>query len=200
VLVGMMASGKTTVARRVAAALGRAVFDSDEMIERRTGRTVAQLWESGGEPAYRELETAVLDEALAAVPAGVVAAAGGVVLSAVNRARLQRASERGAVVVWLRADPSVLASRVMPGDHRPLLRDDPAATLRRLAGEREALYAEVADRVLDVTASSVDQVAAAVIEEVEAVDAERTRTGGPDHGDRTAADQGGADLDAGRAR
>src|SRR5580698_6550737 len=129
VLVGMMATGKTTVSQRLAVALGRRVWDSDTMIEKQTGKTVAQLWAQGGEPAYRRLETDALTEALTAVPAGIVAAAGGVVLSDVNRVRLQRASEAGAVVIWLRADPAVLAGRVAPGDHRPLLADDPLGTL-----------------------------------------------------------------------
>lgn len=168
-----MATGKSTVSRRLGDVLGRAVFDSDAMIEARTGRTVAQLWEEGGEPAFRRLETEVLDEALAASPPAVVAAAGGVVLNPANRARLQRVSEDGGVVVWLRADPRVLAGRVAPGDHRPLLRDDPAATLARLAADRESLYAEVADRTVDVSAVPVDEVVAAILAEVDAVRLER---------------------------
>jgi shikimate kinase len=174
VLVGMMATGKTTVSRRLGDALGRRVFDSDAMIEARTGRTVASLWEEGGEPAYRRLETDVLDEALDADPPGVVAAAGGVVLSTANRVRLQRASERGGVVVWLRAEPAVLASRIEPGDHRPLLKDDPLGTLTRLSTEREPLYAEVADRFLDVGVTSVEETVAAILDEVHAVEAERS--------------------------
>jgi shikimate kinase len=170
----MMAVGKTTVSRRLAADLGRAVWDSDEMIERRTGHTVAELWEASGEAAYRLLETEVLEEALAAVPPGVVAAAGGVVLSAANRELLRSASARGAVVVWLRVDPSVLAGRVQIGDHRPLLKEDPAGTLHHLLDERAALYAEVADRSLDVGGRTVESVVAAVRDELVSVIAERT--------------------------
>ena len=51
---------------------------------------------------------------------------------------------------WLRAEPRMLASRVRPNDHRPLLRDDPVGVLTKLAAEREALYREVADVVIDV--------------------------------------------------
>jgi shikimate kinase len=149
VLVGMMATGKTSVARQIARRLGRRVYDSDAMITARTGQTVAQLFEAGGEPAFRELETDVLDEALDADPPGVVAAAGGVVLSPANRDRLRAVSRAGGVVVWLTADPAVLAARVHPGDHRPLLADDPAGTLARLSAERGPLYAEVADRTVD---------------------------------------------------
>lgn len=168
VLVGMMATGKSTVGRAVARRLGREFFDSDAMIEARQHKTVAQLWDEGGEPAYRTLESDVLEEALRVEPPGVVAAAGGVVLAAANRVLLQRVSEGGGVVVWLRASPDVLATRVGPDDHRPLLRDDAEGTLRRLAADREALYAEVADRVLDVDHLPVDEVVEAVVAEVDA--------------------------------
>lgn len=168
VLVGMMGTGKSTVGGVVARRLGRTLYDSDAMIEARQHKTVAALWEEGGEQAYRTLETNALTEALVATPPGVVAAAGGVVLAAANRTLLQRVSEGGGVVVWLRADPGVLAGRVRAGDHRPLLRDDPVGTLRRLAAEREALYAEVADRRLDVDHLTVAGTADAVLAEVDA--------------------------------
>ena len=57
VLVGMMGAGKTTVGRDVAARLGRRMVDSDELIEARTGRTVREIFEQDGEPAFRVLET-----------------------------------------------------------------------------------------------------------------------------------------------
>ena len=169
VLVGMMATGKTSVARQIARRLGRRVYDSDAMITARTGRTVAQLFEAGGEPAFRALETEVLDEALDADPPGVVAAAGGVVLSPANRDRLRAVSRSGGVVVWLTADPAVLAARVHPGDHRPLLADDPAGTLARLSAERGPLYAEVADRTVDTGKVSFGRMVDEVLDAVRAV-------------------------------
>jgi hypothetical protein len=69
VLVGMMGSGKTSVGERVAARLGRRLLDSDAVIEERTGRTVREIFETQGEAAFRRLEAAVLDEALASLPA-----------------------------------------------------------------------------------------------------------------------------------
>jgi len=168
VLVGMMGAGKSSVARRLGRLLDRRVYDSDAMITSRTGRTVAQLFEEGGEPAFRALETDVLDEALRAEPPGIVAAAGGVVLSAVNRARLREVSSKGGVVIWLRASASVLAGRVRPGDHRPLLAEDPAGTLARLAAEREDLYAAVADGAVDTGSVPFDRVVADVLDAVHA--------------------------------
>ncbi len=62
VLVGMMGVGKSTVGRIVASELGRPLFDSDDMIEERTGRTVREIWSSDGEPVFRALETDTLLE------------------------------------------------------------------------------------------------------------------------------------------
>jgi shikimate kinase len=161
VLVGLMGTGKTTVGRLVAERLGRQLLDSDAMVEARTGRTVREIWRDEGEPAYRVLETAALQEALASPDPVVVAAAGGVVLRAENRAALHDAD---AVVVWLRADPNVLVERVARGDHRPLLDDDPAGTLRRMESDREALYREVADAAIDTAGLAPSAVADRVLQ------------------------------------
>jgi shikimate kinase len=161
VLVGMMGSGKTTVGRQLAAALGRQLVDSDAQVEARTGRTVRQIFEADGEAAYRQLEREALVAALDGAEPSVVAAAGGVVLDPANRAVLRSAG----TVVWLRADPEVLAGRVSRGrDHRPLLGDDPRAALVRLDAERRPLYEEVAEHVVDVDDLTTPQVVATVRE------------------------------------
>ena len=160
VLVGMMGVGKSTVGRLVAAELDRPLFDSDEMIEQRTGRTVREIWSTDGEDAFRTLETDTLLEALAEPEESVIAAAGGVVLSERNREALTSAD---AHVVWLLADVDVLLDRVRNGMHRPLLDDDPEGTLRRMYVERAALYQEVADAVVSVDHRSPNDVAKAVL-------------------------------------
>ena len=160
VLVGMMGVGKSTVGRIVAAELDRPLFDSDEMIEARTGRTVRENWSTDGEEVFRALESETLLDALAAPEASVIAAAGGVVLSEVNRTALRGAD---AHVVWLLADVDVLVERVRNGMHRPLLDDDPEAVLRALHEFRAPLYQEVADAVVSVDHRSAQDVAKAVL-------------------------------------
>ena len=163
VLVGMMGSGKTSVGQRVAARLHRPFLDSDEQVEARTGRTVREIFETDGEATFRGLEAEALAEALARPQPVVVAAAGGVVLDPGNRRRLQQ----GATVVWLRAEPAVLATRVRSGDHRPLLGDDPLAVLEGMEEAREPLYREVADHVVDVDQKPVAEVVEIVLEVIE---------------------------------
>lgn len=160
VLVGLMGTGKSTVGRILADRLGRRLVDSDDEIEAATGRTVREIFETDGEQAFRELEAASLRRALASDEPSVIAAAGGVVLSATNRAALNGADAR---VVWLRADPATLVGRVGSGGHRPLLDDDPAGTLRRMATERDALYRDVADAVVTVDGRSVNEVVEAIL-------------------------------------
>ena len=150
----MMAVGKTSVGRRMAELRGWQFFDSDRQIEAMTGRTVADIWRTDGEPAFRRLEAQVLADALASTTPRVIAAAGGTVLDENNR----RLMAQHHPVVWLRATPGLLATRVGTGTHRPLLDDDPAGVLKRLDAIRRPLYAEVADVVVDVDDLTPDQV------------------------------------------
>ncbi len=163
VLVGMMGSGKTSVGRQLAERLGRPFLDSDAQVEARTGSTVREIFETEGlgEAAFRVLEAEALAHALADPVPSVIAAAGGVVLDSANRARLRAT----ATVVWLRAEPAVLATRVTGGVHRPLLGHDPRTVLEQMHRERRALYEEVAEgRQVDVGTHSVSAAVDAVLE------------------------------------
>lgn len=161
VLVGLMGAGKTTVGRLLADRLARRFVDSDELIEAATGRTVREIFATDGEPAFRALETAALRDALDADEPAVIAAAGGVVLAEENRRALV---DSDAVVVWLEAELALLTDRALTGEHRPLLDDDPAGTLRRMAADRAPWYSEVAGHRVDTSgrapADVVDEIVA----------------------------------------
>jgi shikimate kinase len=165
VLVGMMATGKTSVGSLVAAALGRRLLDSDQEIEARTGRTVREIWRTDGESVFRRMEADVLAEALACPEPVVIAAAGGVVLDPGNRALLR---DSGAEVVWLRARPETLLRRLRAADHehRPLLDDDPEGTLVRMHEDRSPIYAEVSAAIVDVDELDPEDVARRILSAV----------------------------------
>ncbi len=158
VLVGLMGTGKSHVGRLVAENIGWPLVDVDTAISARTGRSVREIWEDGGEAAYRSLESAVVLDAIGEKVPTVIAAPGGVVLDPEVRAAL-----RDTFVVWLRTDPVILARRVRPGDHRPLLGDDPLDVLTAMATERATLYAQVANAIIDTDKLPVETVADRVL-------------------------------------
>jgi shikimate kinase len=159
VLVGLMGSGKTTVGALLATATGRTFIDTDAVIAGITGKAVRQLWEEGGEEAYRKMESQVVLEALRGTVPCVIAAPGGVVLDPAVRAALL-----DPFVVWLRTDPATLARRVRPGDHRPLLSDRPFEVLSAMAVDRSHLYADVADVTIDTDRIDPESVTIAVLQ------------------------------------
>lgn len=160
VLIGMMGAGKTTVGSRLARILDRPFFDSDVQVEQRTARTVREIFETDGEPAYRQIEAEVLAEALFSEEPAVIAAAGGTILDPANRRRMRECG----TVVFLEAKPSDLVGRVGGQDHRPLLRDDPAGVLEQMDAMRRPLYEETADHVVDVSGQGVDEVVEAILQ------------------------------------
>jgi shikimate kinase len=164
-LVGMMGAGKSAVGRSVASRLGWVHLDSDAEVRRRTGRTIPEIFESDGESAFRAEETAVLREAIEREEPAVVSVAGGALLEPGNR---RLVSDAG-LVVWLRATLDTLTQRVGDGRTRPLLGSDPGAALERLYPQREPVYREVADVILDVEHASIAQLADRVVAAVEAM-------------------------------
>jgi shikimate kinase len=171
-LVGMMGAGKSTVGAECARRLERPFVDVDDLVEATTGRSVAEIFGTDGEAAFRSLEHLALADAVASPAPLVIAAGGGAVLDPENR----RLLARSCTVVWLQADPDELARRVAPhaergearGDpDRPLLAGgNPRETLERLTSLRAPAYEAVADAVVDTGGRSVVQVADAVLEEL----------------------------------
>lgn len=162
-LVGMMGAGKTTVGRLIARRLKLRFLDSDREIEQRCGVKIPVIFEIEGEAGFRSREAQTIAE-LTALEGVVLATGGGVVLSAANR---QRLAAQG-TVVYLRARPEDLYERVRHDRNRPLLAtQDPLTRLRELYAERDPLYSEVADVVVETGAQSVQALARALLDKLE---------------------------------
>lgn len=158
-LVGMMGAGKSTVGRLLARRLKLRFLDCDHEIERRCGVKIPLIFEIEGEPGFRARESEVLAE-LSALRGVVLATGGGAVLAAQNR---QRLAENG-TVIYLRARPEDLYSRVRHDRNRPLLATaDPLRRLRELHAERDGLYASIADLVVDTGRQTVQSLARELI-------------------------------------
>lgn len=158
-LVGMMGSGKSSVGRPLASALGYRFVDADQLLEQAAGCSIASIFASEGEEGFRSLETQVLD-AISPWQRTVVATGGGVVLRPVNWGYL-----RQGLVVWLDAPESVLVRRLRQDPtSRPLLAmPDPQQRLRELLEQRRPLYAQ-ADLHLPQEDESAEAVTAKLLE------------------------------------
>jgi shikimate kinase len=136
VLVGMMGAGKTTIGRRLSARLRLPFVDADSEIEAAAGMSIPDIFETHGEPHFRDGEARVIARLLDAGPA-VLATGGGAFMREETRSRIGSK----AVSIWLKADADVIMKRVKRRADRPLLQTaDPAATVGRLIEEREPVY------------------------------------------------------------
>lgn len=143
-LVGIMGVGKTTIGRRLAKRLGRDFYDSDDEIEKASGRTVAGYFRDHGEADFREGEKRVISRLLKPEiqkPAIILATGGGAFAHKPTREFMIK----HALTIWLQGDIDTLMDRVSRNNNRPLLRvDDPRAKMLELIEERNPLYAQAA--------------------------------------------------------
>jgi shikimate kinase len=136
VLVGMMGAGKSTVGRRLSARLRLPFLDADIEIEAAAGMSIPDIFETRGEPDFRDGEARVIARLLDGGPA-VIATGGGAFMREETRRRIRLQ----AVSIWLKADADIIMRRVKRRVDRPLLQTaDPAATVGRLIEEREPIY------------------------------------------------------------
>ena len=136
VLVGMMGAGKSTIGRRLSARLRLPFLDADLEIEAAAGMSIPDVFETHGEPYFRDGEARVIARLLDSGPA-VLATGGGAFMREEARGRIRDK----AISIWLKADADTIMRRVRRRADRPLLRTaDPAATVGRLIEEREPVY------------------------------------------------------------
>jgi shikimate kinase len=156
VLIGMMGAGKSTIGRRLSARLRLPFLDADTEIEAAARMSIPDIFETHGEPHFRNGEARVIARLLDSGPA-VLATGGGAFMRDDTRSRIAGQ----AVSIWLKADLDVIMKRVKRRADRPLLQTaDPAATVGRLISEREPLY-----KSADITILSRDVPHEKIVEE-----------------------------------
>lgn len=154
-----MGAGKTTIGRQLAKQLGRTFYDSDKVIEERTGATIPLIFELEKEEGFRKREKAIIDE-LTQYPDIILATGGGAVLDPQNREHL---ASRGHVI-YLMAPIDFLLQRTSRDSNRPLLQtDDPRRKLQEIMEIRDPLYREIADTVIETDSCPVKQVVAKIL-------------------------------------
>jgi shikimate kinase len=157
-LYGFMGVGKSTVGKALSERLGYGFVDMDEMIERRAGAKIKEIFAAEGEKEFRALEKEVAKE-VAKRDRQVIACGGGAVLDPENVEALRSNS----VLVLLTASIDEIMERTRDSDVRPLLNvDDARAKAEALLRKRMPLYLEAADLVTDTTGASPTQLAAEI--------------------------------------
>ena len=157
-LIGFMGTGKSSVGRLVAHLLHFTFLDTDKVIEARAGKTITEIFEQDGEPAFREWEKRVVEE-LTRRTKTVISTGGGLPANENNLASLKT----HALVVCLWASPETIYERVRDHAHRPLLNaPDPHAKIRELLAVREPFYRQ-GDVLLNTERRTVHDVAMQVL-------------------------------------
>ena len=161
-LIGPMGAGKSAVGRHLARTLHLTFVDSDDEVESRTGVDIAFIFEKEGEEGFRKREAAAIDD-LTKMDVIVLATGGGAVIDADTRSHL---GGRG-LVVYLYTTVDQQVSRTKKGRERPLLESgDRHGILEELLQQRDPLYREIADLVVETDGRKVHSVASEIIESV----------------------------------
>ncbi|HJX17614.1 MAG TPA: shikimate kinase AroK [Acidiferrobacterales bacterium] len=164
-LIGPMGAGKTTIGRHLATLLHKRFVDVDHEIEKRTGVTIPVIFEIEGEAGFRRRESAVIEE-LTRDTNIVLATGGGAVLLEENRKVLK---DRG-TVAYLQADIDTLVERTRRDRNRPLLQtENPRAKIEELLQQREPIYREVADIIINTGQRAPSSVAREVVVRLKAL-------------------------------
>jgi shikimate kinase len=158
VLCGFMATGKTSVGKRLAAITHYSFLDLDAIIEEEAGTSIPQIFSSQGESAFRKLESLMV-ERVAEKTECVIATGGGTIVNPQNLEKLKRCG----VVITLTADIPVILLRAGAGDDRPMLQGgDRLERIQALTEQRAYAYAQ-ADMIVDTSALGIDEVAQLIL-------------------------------------
>ncbi|HEX8372136.1 MAG TPA: shikimate kinase [Chthoniobacterales bacterium] len=160
ILVGLMGTGKSSLARILSRRTGALLIDTDVEIEKRESRKIAAIFAESGEAYFRTLETELLRE-YQEKNGCIISTGGGIVITEENRRLLPDLG----LVVWLHASLDVIFGRVSKNNHRPLLRTaDPKSTLQELFELREPWYREVAHLQVDTGENNRTEAVRLVLE------------------------------------
>lgn len=158
-LTGFRGTGKTSVGVLLARSLGRTVIDLDGVVAANTGKSISEIFQQGGEGAFRDLESTAL-ESVSRAENAVISLGGGAILRAGNRAIIRSTG----VCIWLHCDAETIAFRLqrdkVSTEQRPALTTlDGSQEIHELLQARHPLYQEAADHRLNTAGKTIEQVA-----------------------------------------
>lgn len=155
ILIGFMGSGKSSIGIKLSYRLKRTLLDTDKQIERKQGKSISEIFAQDGETAFRQMETAYLQELLSTGEQQIISTGGGTPLREENRALLKQLG----VVFYLQVSPETVYERLKGDTTRPLLRTkNPMERITELLESRKALYEAAADYVISVDGKSLEDI------------------------------------------
>jgi shikimate kinase len=162
ILVGFMGCGKSTIGREIGLQLNYSLVDTDCLIEESVGSTITKIFSEHGEEHFRELETDLLSQIHAtACTHQIISTGGGLPVREQNRTWLKKLG----YVVWLQASADTVMERTRKSNHRPLLNtENPRQMVERMLAERDPIYAEVADLVINTDDLEISEAVHGIIE------------------------------------
>ncbi len=174
-LVGYRATGKSTVGRLLAKRMHRSFVDSDDEIERLTGRSIADIFSGEGETSFRDWEEKVVAE-LADREGMVVALGGGAVLRENNRRHIAEQS----LIIWLTASVETLVKRLetdtaSPSRRPRLTPEGGRREIESLLWAREPLYRQTATHIVDTEEKSPEEVVDEILLKISGSDLNQPR-------------------------
>ncbi len=142
ILVGFMGTGKTASGRVVAERTGLELVDMDSIIVERAGRSIADIFATDGEAAFRAMERQLVQE-LSQREGLIVATGGGVVLNPANLSDF----ERNGLIICLTSSPEVILRRLERDTTRPLLSGNKKEQIQNLLNSRKSLYGAIRHQI-----------------------------------------------------
>lgn len=165
VLIGYRGSGKSTVGQKLANRLWQDLVDTDQLVVKKAGKSIKEIFEQDGEARFRELESEVVRE-VAKLQDVVISLGGGAILKEENRAALK---ESGHKIIYLKCEPEELYRRIQADEATSLMR--PSLTglggsleeVEQVLAQREPIYRSVMTAELDVTNLSVEDAVVYIV-------------------------------------
>lgn len=155
VLIGFMASGKTSVGKLLAERLGYNFSDTDSLIEKKAGAPISLIFETKGEEFFRDLESSILKDILSDTKGRVISTGGGLPMGPKNRDALKRIGR----IVYLKGSKETLVQRLSKDTTRPLLKGgNLSERVDQLLKERSHIYEELAHQIIIIDDKSISEI------------------------------------------